>query len=308
MTTVERTRWWRLIAASAALTLFAPTALALVALSLAALLMAAGLDGTRQRMVGALAGGVGSLLLLGVATDPLGAALGAYTLIVAAAFAGGALLAPTGVLRQAARAMAWGVLGTGLLGLALRGPAFWGELHWSVVRQISSTVRVAVQLRPETYAVFEPLVRFLDEAFPGIVALQTLAALGLAWQWHIRLAPRPLGPALAPFRQFRFADQWVWGLVAAALVWIVPRLAVLKGAALSLGIVLGVLYFLRGTAIVVALAGAAGLPGWTLVAGAAVAVVLVVPLLLLVPGLWTLGVFDTWLAFRQRRAERPTVR
>jgi len=91
------------------------------------------------------------------------------------------------------------------------------------------------------------------------------------------------------------------------LVWAVPKLALLKGAALNLGLVLGTLYLLRGAAILVALAGAAGLPTWTLVAGAVVACVLLLPLLVLVPSLWTLGVFDTWLAFRQRRFGRPTV-
>jgi hypothetical protein len=304
----ERARWGRLVAGTVAFSLLAPTAIGLVALPLAALLIAAGLERPRDRMIAGLAGGSGLLLAAGVATDPLGAALGAYSLIVAAAFAGGALLRPAGMLRQAVRAMLWGVLGTGLLGLAVRGTAFWGELHWSVVRQASSTVRFAVQLRPETYTVFEPMVRFFDEAFPALVALLTLAALTLAWQWHVRLSARPLGPALAPFRQFRFADQWVWGLVVAALAWIVPKLAIVKGAALNLAVVLGVLYFLRGTAIVVALAGAAGLPGWTLIAGAILATVLVVPLLLLVPGIWTLGVFDTWMTFRQRHANPPTVR
>lgn len=304
----DRGRWWRLVVGTAAFALLAPAALSLVALPLAALLVAAGLERLRERATAVLVGGAGFLLLAGVATDPLDAALGAYTLIVAAAFAGGALLAPGGVLRQAVRATLWGIAGTGALGLGLRGSAFWGELHWSAVRQASSAVRFAVQLRPDAYPVFEPMVRFFGEAFPGLVALQTLAALALAWQWHARLAPRPLGPPLAAFRQFRFADQWVWGLVVAALVWVVPKLAVLKGAALNVGLVLGVLYFLRGTAIIVALAGAAGLPGWTLVAGAVVSSVLVVPLLLLVPGLWALGVFDTWLAFRQRRTDRPTVR
>jgi hypothetical protein len=70
---------------------------------------------------------------------------------------------------------------------------------------------------------------------------------------------------------------------------------------------LGALYLLRGAAVFVAVAAATGLPGWTLVAGAVVATVLVVPLIVLVPSLWTLGVFDTWLAFRQRRFGRPTV-
>ncbi|MGH7538690.1 MAG: DUF2232 domain-containing protein, partial [Gemmatimonadales bacterium] len=198
-----------------------------------------------------------------------------------------------------------GIVGTGLLGLALRGAGFWGELHWSAVRQASSALRLVVQLRPDAYTLYEPLVRWFGDTFPGLVVLQTFAALALAWQWHVRLAPVPLGLPLGAFHQFRFADQWVWALVATLLVWTVPKLAALKTAALNLGLVLGVFYFLRGTAIAVAFAGTAGVPGWTLVAGSVVASVLVVPLLLLVPGLWTLGVFDTWLAFRQRRAGRP---
>jgi hypothetical protein len=87
---------------------------------------------------------------------------------------------------------------------------------------------------------------------------------------------------------------------------VVPKLAALKVAATNLGVVLGVFYLLRGAAITVAIAGAAGMPAWTLTVAAIIASALVVPLLLLVPGLWTLGVFDTWLAFRQRRAGPPT--
>jgi uncharacterized protein YybS (DUF2232 family) len=176
-----------------------------------------------------------------------------------------------------------------------------------VVRETSTLFRLMVPVRPEAYPLFEPLVRFVSQAYPGLVILQTFAALALAWQWHTRLAANPLGPPLGAFRDFRFGDQWVWGLVAAFLVWIVPKLAVLKGAALNMGLVLGALYLLRGAAVFVAVAAATGLPGWTLVAGAVVATVLVVPLIVLVPSLWTLGVFDTWLAFRQRRFGRPTV-
>jgi hypothetical protein len=82
----------------------------------------------------------------------------------------------------------------------------------------------------------------------------------------------------------------------------------LKGVALNLGLVLSVLYCLRGAAIVAALAGGVGVPVWTLLVVTVIAVALVLPLLLLIPGLWTLGVFDTWLAFRQRRAGQSPVR
>lgn len=300
-------RWWRLVVGTIALLLLAPGSLGLVAMSLAALLVAAGLRRPRERAVAAVAGGVGLAAAAWPTADPLAATLGAYSLIVAAAFTSGALVAPAGVLRQAWRAMCWGVAGVALLGLIVRGPSFWSELHWSALRQTSNLLRLLVPMRPEAYPLFEPLVRFFTQAYPGLVILETFAALALAWQWHTRLAPQPLGAPLGAFRDFRFGDQWVWGLVTALLVWAVPKLAVLKGVALNLSLVLGALYLLRGAAVLATIAGAVGMPGWTLVAGAVAATALLVPLVVVVPSLWTLGVFDTWLAFRQRRFGRPTV-
>jgi hypothetical protein len=307
VTTSGLGRWWRLGLGTIAFMLLTRGSLGLVALPLAALLVAAGLRRGRDVALAATIGAVGLAFVSQLGSDPLAAALGAYSLIVAAAFAGGALLGPTGVLRQSLRAMGWGALGTGLLGLLLHGSTFWTELRWSAVRQTSSVVRLLVERQPDAYALFEPLVRVLGDAVPALVALETFAGLALAWQWHTHLAATPLGLPLAAFRQFRFADHWVWGIVAALLIWAVPRLATLKAAALNLGLVLGVLYLLRGAAIVVAVAGTAGVPGWTLAASALAAGLLVVPLLVLVPALWTLGVFDTWLAFRQRRFGRPTI-
>ena len=297
-----------LVFATIAFGLLAFGLLGLVALALAALLIAAGLSAPRERVTALLVGLAGLAFVLMTAADAFDAALGAYTLIVAAAFAGGALLAPAGVWRQGIRATLWGIAGTGMVGLMLRGSRFWSELQWSVMHQTSNAVRSVVERWPNSYPMYDPMVHFFGTAFPGLLVQQTLAALTLAWQWHARLAARPLGPPIAPFRQFRFGDHWVWGLVGVLLVWAVPRLAGLKVVALNLGVILGVLYCLRGAAIVVALAGSAGVPVWSLTVATIIAVLLVIPLLLLIPGLWTLGVFDTWLAFRQRRAGQSTVR
>src|SRR5262249_35080445 len=159
------------------------------------------------------------------------------------------LLAPVGVWRQAVRATSWGIAATGGLGLALRGTGFWAELRWSVMHQVSSQMRI--ELWPASFhTLHNPMVQFFGTAFPALVILQTLAALALAWQWHQRLAASPLGPPLPLFRQFRFGDHWVWGLVVSLLVWAVPKLAALKGVALNLGLVLSVLYCVRGAAIV----------------------------------------------------------
>lgn len=309
--TRTRGQWWRLVLGTIVLLPFAPGSLDLVAPTLAALLVASAAGSRRSRdlaIAAVLAGlGLAAIIWFSSKADPLARALSTYSLLAAVAFAGGALLAPAGVLRQAFRAVCWAVVGVGLLGLLVRGAGFWTELHWSALRQTSSAFRTIVPLRPDAYPLLEPLVRFLSDAFPAFVILQTFAGLALAWQWHVRLAQVPLGPPLGAFRDFRFGDQWVWGLVTALLVWAVPKLVLLKGAALNVGLILGALYMLRGAAILVALAGAAGLPTWTLAAGAVVACVLLLPLLVLVPSLWTLGVFDTWLAFRQRRYSRsPT--
>lgn len=303
-----RGRGWGLLFATIAFGLLAFGLLGLVALALAALLLASSDARPRERVTALVVGAVGLVFVLATAADPFDAALGAYTLIVAAAFAGGALLAPTGVWRQAIRAILWGVAGTGVLGLAVRGSHFWSELQWNVMHQTSSAVRTVVQRWPDSFPMYEPMVNFFGTAFPGLLVLQTLAALALAWQWHERLASHPLQPPVTPFREFRFGDHWVWGLVGVLLIWAVPRLAFVKGLALNLGLVLSVLYCLRGAAVVVALAGGAGVPVWTLTVATVIAVLLVVPLLLLIPGLWTLGVFDTWLAFRQRRVGQSTVR
>ena len=306
-----RLPWWRPVLGTLAFVVLTFGARGLLPLTLAALLWCAGPSRWWERSLIALLVAVGLVFTIPPTLnprtiDPLDAALGTFTLIAAAAFAGGALVAPGGALRQAFRASLWGAAGTGALGLLLRGPLFWSELHWSTVREVTTDVGYIVERRPEI-AVYAPgLVQFLANAFPALLLLSTLAALVLAWQWHVRISRQPLGAPIGAFHEFRFGDQWVWGLVSALVIWAVPRLAVLKWAAVNVGIVLGAMYVLRGTAVVVAIGAAVGVPVWILTAGAVLAGVLIVPLFVLVPGLWTLGVFDTWLAFRQRRYTRPT--
>ena len=67
---------------------------------------------------------------------------------------------------------------------------------------------------------------------------------------------------------------------------------------------LGAFYFLQGAAIVVSFAAAVGISTGALVAGAALAAALAVPLVFIVPGVWTLGVTDTWFEYRRRLAAR----
>ncbi|OLC07678.1 MAG: hypothetical protein AUH34_00930 [Gemmatimonadetes bacterium 13_1_40CM_70_12] len=271
---------WRLLLGTAAFVVWAPPSL--LGLPLAGLLLA-----TRPRTTAewGTAGGVGLLsagLLLLPATDLLTGFVRAYTVLVAAAFVVVTLFAvgEATLLGRAIRAGLIGGVAAVVLARVQLGGSAWDALHW------------------------EPVVRFVSDRVPATLALQTLAGLTLAWQWHRRVARHPLGPPPAPFRDFRFGDHWVWAIIVALVGWITPVVAGLKLAALNLLVVLGGLYLVRGIAIVVACAAAFGIAPAALVIGAVVAAALALPLLLLLPGLATLGITDTWLEFRRRLKAR----
>lgn len=309
--TNTRESWWRLSLALVAFVLWAHPSL--VGLPFAALLVLAPAGGERPGWSQLLAGLTGALsvallVLTGGAGSQLAAATSAYIVIVTAAFASLALLAPAPILRQALRSLAIGGLATALLVHVVWGPDAWGALAWEARREASISIRVIVDEAPDAFAIYEPMVRFVSLTWPGMLALQTLAGLALAWQLHRRLAPGAWGPgAAAPvarFKDFRMSDGWVWGIVAWLGVLILPVSHVLQVAGANVGLVAGALYVLRGAAIVVTFAEAFGISAVALVIAAGAAAALAVPLLFVLPGLWTLGITDTWYQYRRRLAAR----
>lgn len=300
----ERTRpHWRLTLSTVAFALWAPPSF--VGLPLAALMLAARPRGAAQWGAALLVGVPSVALLLTARGDLVSAAAHAYIVLVAATFVVLTLAAPAPFLPQALRASVLALGATLVLARVILGPEAAAMVQWAATRQASETLRSLIAIRPEVYVVFDPTVRFLGETVPALLVLQSLAGLGLAWQWHQRLVARPLGTPLAPFRDFRFADGWVWAVVGAVTIWITPPFGGLKAAALNLLVVAGTLYLLRGAAIAVAFAVMLGVSPTTLVVGLLAAAVLAVPLLFVVPGLATLGMTDTWLEFRRRLAGRP---
>jgi len=291
---------WRLIVGTIAFAACASPSL--VGLPVAALSLVAQPRTTREWGVALAAGGPSLAVLLLPASDVLTQFVRAYTVLVAAALAILILLArPVEQFpRLAVRAGLVAGVAAVVLAWAELGPAAWGMLHWEATRTASATMRAMVEQQPRLAGVFEPVVRFVSDTVPAALALQTLGGLALAWQWHQRVATTSLGPALGPFREFRFGDYWVWAVVASLAVWITPVLGALKVTALNLLVAFGALYLLRGAAIVLAFSGPLGITPAALAIGAAVSTVLAVPLLLLVPALTTLGVTDTWLEFRRR--------
>jgi hypothetical protein len=290
---------WRLIFGVTAFALWAP--LALVGLPLAALLAVASDRSPRIRIAAAILGAM-SLALLTFPGGRLAAAIAAYAVLVTAAFVAGAVVAPATFMRQAPKAICMGSLGTALLVQVVWGGEGWGALAWEATRQAGLTMRLVVEYLPDTFTMYEPVVRFVSTTTPGMLTLQSLAGLALAWQWHVHLTDQPLGAPLAPFREFRIGDAWVWGVVAWLALLIAPVSGVLKLAGTNVGFVLGALYVLRGAAIVATFAQAFGVSAAALVIVATAAATIALPLFL--PGLCTLGITDTWYQFRRRLAAR----
>lgn len=84
---------------------------------------------------------------------------------------------------------------------------------------------------------------------PAVLALESLAAMALAWSLYHRMSRVPIGPPLGRLRDFRFNDQLVWGVAVGASVFILPAFAEGRNAGLNLLVFFGSLYVLRGLGI-----------------------------------------------------------
>ncbi len=128
---------------------------------------------------------------------------------------------------------------------------------------------------------------------PALLALESLAALTIAWALYHRLSPVPVGPELGPFKDFRFNDQLVWGLAVGATLCLLPSFVEGKVAGLNLLLFFGALYLTRGLGVM------AWMSRGKVLMVAAVVMALLAPQILgaLAIGL---GLGDTWLDWRRR--------
>lgn len=134
--------------------------------------------------------------------------------------------------------------------------------------------------------------------FPALLALETLAALGLAWALYHRVGRARIGAPLARLREFRFNDQFIWGLVGGLALMVVPGLGPVRALGANLLLFFGALYGLRG----------AGVALFFLAPGRLMTVVMVSVSVLFAGAAGVifvgLGLGDTWLDWRRR--ERPS--
>jgi hypothetical protein len=141
--------------------------------------------------------------------------------------------------------------------------------------------------------------------FPSLLLLESLIALALAWGIYHRISRTRLGAPLGFLKDFRFNDQFVWGLIVGLTIVFVPALGFLDGAGRNLLVFFGALYAIRGF----------GVLSWFLAPGALAAAlfvgfvmlwwpvlnaVAVLGFILLALAAFGLGLGDTWADWRSR--------
>ena len=127
---------------------------------------------------------------------------------------------------------------TTLNGVITSHPAEW--------KQLTQSVPHLAEMPAETSKELGALSEWGRQVFPALLALESLAALALAWSAYHRLSRARIGPPLHPLRDFRFNDQLVWGLIVGLVIMLLPTLSTLSGVGKNLLVFFGALYALRG--------------------------------------------------------------
>ena len=180
----------------------------------------------------------------------------------------------------------------------------WSNLDWGVNDRLSvvlgnvlqglEVVREGQAVSPALVAAVYRTVELQAAVFPAVLALESMAALGVAWWLYRRLGFHD-DQGLAPVRQFAFNDHLVWVLIA-GLVLVVTRMSDGAGrVGANLAVFMTALYALRGAGVVAFVNGGLSLFGALMfVLGVLFAAPVVVGFAAL------LGIADTWLNLRAR--------
>jgi hypothetical protein len=175
--------------------------------------------------------------------------------------------------------------------------------------QVLSRIPKAATLPQDTERTLRAMSVAGLRIFPAMLALESLAALALAWATYHRLARTRLGSRLAPLKEFRFNDQLVWGLIAGLTIFFLPSFSALRTAGSNLLVFFGALYALRGLGVLAwflapgALAGGLTI-GFAMLLWPVLNVIAVLGFMLLLVAALGLGLGDTWADWRRR--PRPT--
>ena len=176
-------------------------------------------------------------------------------------------------------------------------------------RQLVSRVPQAGALPEETERQLRALSGAGVQVFPALLALESLAALAIAWAAYHRLGRTRLGAPLSPLKEFRFNDQLVWGLIVGLTIVFLPTLAAFREAGSNLLVFFGALYALRGLGVLAWFLAPGALTGGVTIGLAMLLwpvlnVIAILGFMILLLAALGLGLGDTWADWRRR--PRPT--
>lgn len=155
--------------------------------------------------------------------------------------------------------------------------------------------RVSTQLSTAVFAAAD----LQTLVFPALLGLGSLTGLAAAWFVYRRIVHDDAAP-LRPLREFGFPNDLVWVLIAGMVLLVLPLGAAAERTGTNLLAFMGALYALRGLAVLLVVAGAPG-PLGIVVGG--LLLLFLYPLVMATTVV--VGVTDTWLDIRARRAALP---
>lgn len=230
-------------------------------------------------------------------------------IMVTGAFVAAVLWRPERLGRSVAIAVATGLAGTlwwtWILGVT------WERIEFALTRATWATY----QTMARSMAAFDGPGAAKDAAagialmvrlFPGLTVLAAGTGLLVAWAVYQRVALRPVGGPAAPFINFRGSDHLLWGLVVPLAILISPARDTLDLVAVNALLVFGVIYVIRGAAILTWFMRSKSRLGSLGLGLLAIAALFVLPIA--GSGLLLLGIVDTWIDIRRRPMPPPSTR
>ncbi|MEK7400979.1 MAG: DUF2232 domain-containing protein [Gemmatimonadota bacterium] len=126
--------------------------------------------------------------------------------------------------------------------------AFIGQYpkEWN---EIVARIPQVGELPAETEKQLTALAQAGEGIFPSLLALESIVALAIAWSVYHRLSRARLGPPLTQLREFRFNDQFVWGLIIGLAIIFLPKLAFVRDLGRNLLVFFSAIYAVRGLGV-----------------------------------------------------------
>ncbi len=249
------------------------------------------------------------LVIGGVDQDGLWYLDRAWALLAGSCFLALTLLRPSSGFSGRALGAVAGAATLAAMLLSVRAHA-WSTVDWLIRERMTDGVATAVQalvlfrggesLSPEMVATLYETVESQAGVFPAVLGVATLASLGVAWWLYVRLSTGS-DQGVGPLRDFRFNDHLVWLFIGGLVLLVMRWEAVSAQVGANAVVFMGVLYALRGAAVILFVSGGLSLLGYVLLG---FGMVFLPPLVL--TGAMVIGIGDTWLDVRRRvRAPNP---